>query len=250
MSTGEIRCDLRERRRQRGGAGRQRNWQFFALGGSGSVIGGGGNDMVATTPTDSGNWLIALGNGYDFICAFGSGNDTISTGSGYSILQLAAAVISSPPPARIRSWRAAAAKPSTSSAPTTWFTAIPAASSWLAERRPSSAVPAATMCSAARQRAVRGRLGRKQLPAGRQRPGDIVRWRHGDQLYAGGDMAKQLHAGRQRNAVWRFRIWQRHVLWRVRLGSDHRRHRYEYVRGGHRLGDGHGQPGLQTCSSS
>ncbi len=57
------------------------NLQFFALGGSGSVIGGGGNDMFASTPTDNGNWLIALGNGNDSIRAFGGGNDTISTGS-------------------------------------------------------------------------------------------------------------------------------------------------------------------------
>ncbi|HEX3992390.1 MAG TPA: calcium-binding protein [Acetobacteraceae bacterium] len=64
------------------------NLQFFAMGGSGSVIGGGGNDMFESTSSDNGNWLIALGNGNDSIRAFGGGNDTISTGSGHSILQL------------------------------------------------------------------------------------------------------------------------------------------------------------------
>jgi Ca2+-binding RTX toxin-like protein len=64
------------------------NLQFFAVGGSGSVIGGGGKDLIATAPTDNGSWLIALGNGNDTIRAFGGGNDTISTGSGKSILQL------------------------------------------------------------------------------------------------------------------------------------------------------------------
>jgi Ca2+-binding RTX toxin-like protein len=64
------------------------NLQFFAPGGSGSVIGGGGNDSFVSSPTDNGNWLIALGNGNDSIRAFGGGSDTISTGSGHSILQL------------------------------------------------------------------------------------------------------------------------------------------------------------------
>jgi len=64
------------------------NLQFFAVGGSGSVIGGGGKDMITVVPTDSGNWLIALGNGDDSIRALGGGSDTISTGSGHGILQL------------------------------------------------------------------------------------------------------------------------------------------------------------------
>jgi Ca2+-binding RTX toxin-like protein len=62
--------------------------QFFALGGSGSIIGGGGNDEIVTAPSDNGSWLIALGNGNDSIRAFGGGNDTISTGRGHSMLQL------------------------------------------------------------------------------------------------------------------------------------------------------------------
>jgi Ca2+-binding RTX toxin-like protein len=64
------------------------NLQFFAVTGSGSIIGGGGNDLIVTSPADSGSWLIELGNGNDSIRAFGSGNDTISTGSGHSMLQL------------------------------------------------------------------------------------------------------------------------------------------------------------------
>jgi Ca2+-binding RTX toxin-like protein len=62
--------------------------QFFAVGGSGSIIGGGGKDMIAIMPNDAGNWLVALGNGNDTIRALGGGNDTISTGSGKSLLQL------------------------------------------------------------------------------------------------------------------------------------------------------------------
>lgn len=62
--------------------------QFFAVGGSGSILGGGGKDMIVTAPTDNGSWLIALGNGNDSIRAVGGGNDTISTGTGHSLLQL------------------------------------------------------------------------------------------------------------------------------------------------------------------
>jgi Ca2+-binding RTX toxin-like protein len=64
------------------------NMSFFAAGGSGSVVGGGGNDLIAIAPTDAGAWMIALGDGNDSVRAFGSGNDTISLGSGHSILQL------------------------------------------------------------------------------------------------------------------------------------------------------------------
>ena len=64
------------------------NLSFFATGGSGSVIAGGGDDLVSVAPTDAGNWLIALGNGDDSVRALGGGNDTISLGSGHSIIQL------------------------------------------------------------------------------------------------------------------------------------------------------------------
>ena len=64
------------------------NLQFFAVTGSGSIIGGGGNNSIVISPASTGDWLIALGNGNDSIRAFGSGNDTISTGSGHSMLQL------------------------------------------------------------------------------------------------------------------------------------------------------------------
>jgi Ca2+-binding RTX toxin-like protein len=61
---------------------------FYATGGSGSVITGGGDDLVSIAPTDAGNWLIAMGNGDDSVRALGGGNDTISMGSGKSGIQL------------------------------------------------------------------------------------------------------------------------------------------------------------------
>ena len=61
---------------------------FFATGGSGSVIAGGGNDLISIAPTDLGSWMIAVGNGKDSIRALGGGDDTISAGSGHSIIQL------------------------------------------------------------------------------------------------------------------------------------------------------------------
>jgi Ca2+-binding RTX toxin-like protein len=61
---------------------------FFATGGSGSVITGGGDNMVVIPSSDPGNWLIALGNGDDSVRALGGGNDTISLGSGRGVVQL------------------------------------------------------------------------------------------------------------------------------------------------------------------
>jgi Ca2+-binding RTX toxin-like protein len=61
---------------------------FFATGGSGSVIAGGGNDLIAIANSDPGAWLIATGNGDDTIRALGSGNDTISAGAGRNVIQL------------------------------------------------------------------------------------------------------------------------------------------------------------------
>jgi len=61
---------------------------FFATGGSGAVIAGGGNDMISIAPADIGDWLIATGNGDDTIRALGGGADTISLGSGNNLLQL------------------------------------------------------------------------------------------------------------------------------------------------------------------
>jgi Ca2+-binding RTX toxin-like protein len=66
------------------------NLSFFTAGGSGSVIGGGGNDAIFVAPSDPGNWLIALGDGNDSVRALGSGNDSISLGSGHDIIQLGA----------------------------------------------------------------------------------------------------------------------------------------------------------------
>jgi Ca2+-binding RTX toxin-like protein len=63
---------------------------YFATGGSGSVIGGGGNDQVSIAPTDMGAWLVALGNGNDTVRVLGSGNDSFSLGSGKDAVQLGA----------------------------------------------------------------------------------------------------------------------------------------------------------------
>src|SRR4029077_7989604 len=62
--------------------------KFFAASGSGSIIAGGGKDLVSISNTDPGAWLIALGNGDDSIRALGSGNDTISVGTGKNQIQL------------------------------------------------------------------------------------------------------------------------------------------------------------------
>jgi Ca2+-binding RTX toxin-like protein len=64
------------------------NLGFDAVGGSGSVIGGGGNDNIIIGPTNANPWLVAIGNGNSVIKALGSGNDTISTGTGSDSIQL------------------------------------------------------------------------------------------------------------------------------------------------------------------
>lgn len=61
---------------------------FYATGGSGAVIAGGGADMISIAPTDAGGWLIATGNGDDTIRALGGGGDTISVGKGKDLIQL------------------------------------------------------------------------------------------------------------------------------------------------------------------
>jgi Ca2+-binding RTX toxin-like protein len=66
------------------------NLTFYATGGSGSVVGGDGNNQIVVPVTDSGNWLIATGAGNDTIRALGAGNDTIQTGSGHGYVQLGA----------------------------------------------------------------------------------------------------------------------------------------------------------------
>jgi hypothetical protein len=62
--------------------------KFFALGGSGTIAAGGGNNLVNIAPSDAGSWFITMGNGNDSIFATGSGNDTINLGSGSHQIQL------------------------------------------------------------------------------------------------------------------------------------------------------------------
>ena len=245
-------ADFRQRRRQRAVLVGSGNLQFFATGGSGSIIGGGGNDMIDIAPTDKGNWLIALGNGNDSIRAFGGGNDTISTGFGpQHRCSLAAATTSSPPPAR------------TPSLAGTGSETIDASR----RQRP----PDLRQCQ---QTVLRGRRSGDRLRRHRQRhriraatgkdlfeggsagnnflqagsgPATLFGGGDGDQLYAGGDKAQQLHAASGNETLFGgFASGQRHVLWRLRLRPDFRRLGEEYVRRRHRCRDGHGQPGSKN----
>ena len=56
--------------------------------GAGSVITGGGNNSITIPVTDSGSWLIAMGNGNDTVRALGGGNDTIVAGAGTNRITL------------------------------------------------------------------------------------------------------------------------------------------------------------------
>ena len=64
------------------------NLRFVATGGSGSIITGGGNNLISILPSDKGDWLIAMGNGNDTIGALGGGNDTITASSGKHLINL------------------------------------------------------------------------------------------------------------------------------------------------------------------
>ncbi len=64
------------------------NLSFSVAAGSGSVIAGGGDNNITIQSSDPGNWLIALGNGDDFVRALGSGTDTINLGSDETNVQL------------------------------------------------------------------------------------------------------------------------------------------------------------------
>lgn len=61
---------------------------FFATGGSGTVVGGGGDSLIFVPVTDAGAWSINTGNGDDTILALGNGNDTISAGGGHNSITL------------------------------------------------------------------------------------------------------------------------------------------------------------------
>jgi Ca2+-binding RTX toxin-like protein len=64
------------------------NLAFFAKGGSGTVVTGGGIDLIGIPAGDRGNWNIQTGNGTDAIVDDGSGNDTIGAGSGHNFIAL------------------------------------------------------------------------------------------------------------------------------------------------------------------
>ncbi len=66
------------------------NLTYYAPGGSGTIVTGGGNNLVNIASSDTGSWFIAMGNGNDTIRALGSGNDTISLGTGRHAIQLGA----------------------------------------------------------------------------------------------------------------------------------------------------------------
>jgi Ca2+-binding RTX toxin-like protein len=61
---------------------------FFATGGSGTVVAGGGNNRIVLPSNDTGAWSINTGNGDDTVLAGGSGNDTINAGGGHNAITL------------------------------------------------------------------------------------------------------------------------------------------------------------------
>jgi Ca2+-binding RTX toxin-like protein len=63
------------------------NLTFYATGGSGTVAAGDGNDLISIPVTDTGSWLIALGNGNDTVIAR-AGADTIGLGTGHNAVTL------------------------------------------------------------------------------------------------------------------------------------------------------------------
>ena len=62
--------------------------KFFATGGSGTVVTGGGDNLIVVPSTDRGAWSINTGNGNDVIMAVGGGNDTIDAGGGRNAITL------------------------------------------------------------------------------------------------------------------------------------------------------------------
>jgi len=56
--------------------------------GSGTIVGGGGDNRVVIPASVAGGWSINTGNGDDTVLALGSGNDTISAGGGHNAIML------------------------------------------------------------------------------------------------------------------------------------------------------------------
>jgi Ca2+-binding RTX toxin-like protein len=61
---------------------------FFAPGGSGTVVAGGGNTRIVIQGTDTAGWSINTGKGNDQILITGPGNNTISAGEGHNFISL------------------------------------------------------------------------------------------------------------------------------------------------------------------
>jgi Ca2+-binding RTX toxin-like protein len=66
------------------------NATFIATGamGSGTIVGGGGDNRIIIPASVAGGWSINTGNGDDTVLALGSGNDTISAGGGHNAIML------------------------------------------------------------------------------------------------------------------------------------------------------------------
>jgi Ca2+-binding RTX toxin-like protein len=64
------------------------NATFIATGGSGTVIGGGGNVVVNTPSSDSGAWTVVLGNGNDSVSVQSTGTNKVLLGTGNSAVSL------------------------------------------------------------------------------------------------------------------------------------------------------------------
>jgi len=63
---------------------------FQASAGSGTVVGGGGNDLVVITASNPGQWDVTLGAGDDTVYATGSGLQLVNAGPGHNQIVLGA----------------------------------------------------------------------------------------------------------------------------------------------------------------
>ena len=63
---------------------------FQASAGSGTVVGGGGNDLVVITASNPGQWDVTLGGGDDTVYATGSGLQLVNAGPGHNQIVLGA----------------------------------------------------------------------------------------------------------------------------------------------------------------
>jgi len=64
------------------------NLTFIASAGSGTLVGGGGNNSILINVTDTGSWDINTDVGHNQIVDFGTGASSISPGGGFNLVQL------------------------------------------------------------------------------------------------------------------------------------------------------------------